>query len=340
MRYSSDRASNFELLRLLSMFLIVFYHLLRWFVQDNPAYDWVRAFWLPLHVGVVCFILISGYFRIRPSSRGLLLLLGILFVYSLPNIVSGIKQAGSAYDILHSLQFVSRSEFWFVKVYVALYLLSPLLNSFFEHSSLRGQWYLLGVFALLTVYYGYFAEEISYSEGKNVLYFMLIYQVGHLLQVYSSKWKAMKMNRLVGGYLLFNVLLVVLFLLTRGSWMGDLIWKLSFPYNSPVLILNAAWLFVIFGRMEFHSLSVNRLAGHCFAIYLIHGLPLLIDTVERPVIQGIFHLTGDKLLATIPLLFVLACLIMVICIAIDSLFRPLWKVIDHRGRVLQESLGF
>ena len=320
------------------MFLIVFYHLLRWFVQDNPAYDWVRALWIPLHVGVVCFILISGYFRIRPSSRGLLMLLGILFVYSLPGIVSGIRHAESAYDILHSIQFVSHSEFWFVKAYVALYLLSPLLNSFFDHSSIRGQWYLLGAFALITIYYGYFAKEVSYSEGKNVLHFMLIYQVGHMLQVYSSKWKALTLNRLVGGYLLLNTVLVILFLLTRG--VGDMLWKLCFPYNSPVLILNAALLFVIFGRMEFHSHSVNRLAGHCFAIYLIHGLPLIISAIERPVINGIFHRTGDNLLATIPLLFVLACLIMVVCMAIDSLFRPLWKAIDHRGMAFQESLGF
>ena len=80
MRYGSERLSNFEALRLLSMFLIVFYHLLLRFYHAYPAYEMVRALWIPLHVGVVCFVLISGYFRVKPSSRGLLLLLSMLLV--------------------------------------------------------------------------------------------------------------------------------------------------------------------------------------------------------------------------------------------------------------------
>ena len=321
------------------MFLIVFYHLLLWFVHDNPAYGWVRSLWIPLHVGVVCFVLISGYFRIRPSLRGILVLLSVLLVYSLPSVVQGIRNAGSVYDILHSLMFVSHSEFWFVKTYLALYLVSPLLNTFFDHTSLLGKWYLLGVFALIAIYYGHFAKDAVYSSGKNVVNFMLIYQVGHMLKEYSSEWKAWRMNRLVGIYLFLNTLLVALSLLTRADAAGKVIWKLCFPYNSPFLILNAVLLFVIFGKMEFRSRSVNRLAEHCFPSYLIHVLPLLVATVERPLINGVFQYTGERLFVTIPLLFVLACVIFFGCILIDSLFRPFWQWIDRQGARLQDRVG-
>ena len=54
------RQSCFELLRLISMFFIILYHLLLWFVQDNPSHVVLKALWLPLHVGVICFVLISG----------------------------------------------------------------------------------------------------------------------------------------------------------------------------------------------------------------------------------------------------------------------------------------
>lgn len=340
MKFNSERLSNFELLRLLSMFLIVFYHLLLWFVQDNPGHEWVRALWIPLHVGVVCFVLISGYFRIRPSLRGILVLLSVLLVYSLPGIVYGIRNADSVYDILHSLMFVSHSEFWFVKTYLALYLVSPLLNSFFDHTSLRGQWYLLGVFALIAVYYGHFAKDTVYSLGKNVVNFMLIYQVGHMLKEYSSKWKTWKMSRLVGIYLLLNVVIVTLFLMTRTNAVGKIIWKLCFPYNAPILILNAVLLFVLFGKMEFRSRPINRLAEHCFPIYLIHALPLLAATVECPLVNGVFHLTGERILVTIPLLFILACVIFFGCVFIDSLFHPFWRWIDRQGARLQDRIGF
>ena len=322
------------------MFLIIFYHLLLWFVQDNPAYGWVRALWIPLHIGVVCFILISGYFRIRPSSRGLLTLLCVLFVYSLPGIIHSIRNADSVYDIIHPLMFISHSEFWFVKTYLALYLVSPLLNNFFDHTSLRGQWYLLGVFALIAIYFGHFSQDAAFKEGKNVVNFMLIYQVGNMLKEYASRWKSLKMNRLIGVYLGLNVLLVTLFSLTRGSGMGTIFWKLCFPYNSPLLILNAVLLFVVFGKMEFRSRLVNRLAEHCFAIYLIHGLPLMIVGVERPFIHRVLLFTDGNILAIIPLLFILACLIMAGCIAIDCLFRPLWKWVDRLGTGIQVRFVF
>ena len=63
------RESNFELLRLIAMFFIVLYHSLLKFiavVDDNPIY---QAMFLSLHVAVICFVLISGYFHIKPSVR-------------------------------------------------------------------------------------------------------------------------------------------------------------------------------------------------------------------------------------------------------------------------------
>ena len=322
------------------MFFIVFYHLLRWFVQSYPAFDWIRALWLPLHVGVVVFVLLSGYFQIKPSSRGLILLLGIVFVYSIPGIVSGIKNADSIQDILHSLMFVSRSEFWFVKVYLGLFLISPLLNTFLDNSSIQNRWYLVCVCALISMYFGLFSGNISDVEGKNLISFMLYYQIGHLLREYSSRWKSLKMKPLIVGYCLLNLVIVVSFLLLRRSWSGNLLWKLCFPYNSPILILNAVVLFIIVGRLEFSSKLINRLAEHSFSIYLIHSISLIVLFVERPLINSIFQHSGNNAFITIPILLVFALLIMTGCIMIDSIFRPLWKGIDRFGGMIQARIGY
>ena len=340
MKFGANRQSNFELLRLLSIFFIVFYHLLRWFVQGNSSFDWVRALWLPLHVGVVVFVLLSGYFQIKPSSRGLILLLGIVFVYSIPGMAFGIKNAGNTQDILHSLMFVSRSEFWFVKVYLGLFLISPLLNTFFDNSSIQSQWYLVCVSALISMYFGLFSGNLSDVEGKNLISFMLYYQIGHLLREYSSKWKSLKIKPLIVGYCLLNLVIVVSFLLLRRSWPGNLLWRLSFPYNSPILILNAVVLFVVVGRFEFSSRLINRLAEHSFSIYLIHSISLIILFVERPLINDVFHYSGSNVFITIPILFILAFLVMAGCILIDSFFRPLWKGIDRLGSMIQARIGF
>ena len=68
-----NRNSSFELLRIIAQYMIVVYHiLLFWFVLDNPRYEpMFKVAWIPLHVGVILYVLISGYFGIHFSIKGL-----------------------------------------------------------------------------------------------------------------------------------------------------------------------------------------------------------------------------------------------------------------------------
>lgn len=322
------------------MLFIVYYHLLRWLVLDNPDCYIIRAFWIPLHVGVVVFILISGYFQIRPSSRGLIVLLGVLFVYSVPNIALAVKNAESTHSVIRAFLFISHSDFWFIKSYLGLFLVSPLLNLFIDNSSLCKRWYMISVFAIVSLYFGSFARNSFYVEGKNLINFMLIYQIGSILKTYSSKWRLWRCGWLIASYFALNCTLVILYLSTRGTSLNALLWKLSFPYNSPILILNAVVLFVLLGGIEFHSSTVNQLAKHCFAIYLLHSIPFLVYTIERPLVSGLFCYFNHNLFVTLPILFVLAFIIIVVCIVVDSLLSPIWKCIDRFGNWIQKTIGF
>lgn len=69
--FMKERDSNFELLRILGMFSIVFYHLLLHFVVPIKGENSIfGALEIPLHIGVPLFIYISGYFGIKPSVSG------------------------------------------------------------------------------------------------------------------------------------------------------------------------------------------------------------------------------------------------------------------------------
>ena len=70
--YKGERQSCFELLRLISMFFIVLYHFLRWFVQDNPSHHVLQALWLPLHVGVVVSFSFLGILELNHLQKVLL----------------------------------------------------------------------------------------------------------------------------------------------------------------------------------------------------------------------------------------------------------------------------
>ena len=340
MRIGTTRQSNFELLRLLSMFFIISYHLLLRFHDVNDSFGWMQALWLPLHVGVVCFVLISGYFEIHTCSRGLLLYLALLFIYSLPDIIFSIRDSQSVHAILHSLMFVSRTNYWFALTYLGLYLVAPLINRFFENSSIREQWYLLVVFALISIYLGNFARNRTYFEGKNLVNFLFIYQIGHFLKTYSSKWLRFNKRTILITYLILNAVLVSSFLLLRSEWLGRVIWRMSFPYNSPILILNSVLLFILVGQMKLHSSFVNRMAESCFAIYLIHSSTPVIVFLQRPAIDKLFAISNGNDVIFLFFIICFAMLTMIYCIVIDSCLKPIWKEVSILGDKLQEKIGY
>lgn len=79
-----QRESQFELIRILAQLFIVLYHLFMLYVYPTTGQHLHKAIWLPLHIGVPLFVMISGYFGIRPSVKGFVKLAGMVFVLYVP----------------------------------------------------------------------------------------------------------------------------------------------------------------------------------------------------------------------------------------------------------------
>lgn len=334
-----ERDSNFELLRLVSMYFIVIYHLLMWLVLDDSSSGVMKSFWLPLHVGVVCFVLLSGFFQIHPSIKGLIRLLGVFMLLSLPEIIYGCSTAENWRDVLNSLLFITHSHYWFVRTYLGLYLISPLINKYLSYSSHRERWYLLFVCIVISVYFGLVSKSSIYNDGKNIINFLLIYQIGHLLNEYKNKWERVSIWVYVIVYLFLNVTLVVLYWTLRDTYWESVIWRFSFPYNSPILIINAVILFLIFGKLRFRSMIVNRIARGCLAIYIIHGCTPMVSNLEREIVSLLYHSTSSVSF----FLFKVSCLALVIMglsFVVYLLLSPVWILLERVGVLAQEKIRF
>ncbi len=334
-----ERQSCFELLRLISMFFIVLYHFLRWFVQDNPSHNGLQALWLPLHVGVVCFVLISGYFRIKPSSKGFIKLIVMVLIYSLPEIIIGVRNASGWHDVMHSLMFISRTEYWYVRTYVGLYLFSPLINVFLDHSSIKAKWYMLIISGIVSVYLGNFCRYYLYVEGTNIINFLFLYQLGQMLSYYSEQWRKIKVWKLLVAYALLNVMLVVGYYYSIETQGGELLWRLSFRYNSPILIINAVLLFVIIGHLSFTSSALNGLSAGIFAVYLIHGNHPLATSFQRNIVSVIYPYISNYLLF-VGTLILMSLAVILLCLLINQLLSPVWKLSSRLGDLTYRKLGF
>ena len=85
MKSSNTRQSNIELLRCFAMLCIIVYHLCLFALGGmSTGTRLYQALQIPLHIGVPLFVLISGYFGIRFSLRGLMRLCSKGYVYFVP----------------------------------------------------------------------------------------------------------------------------------------------------------------------------------------------------------------------------------------------------------------
>lgn len=311
----NNRESSFELLRIVAQWMIVIYHLLYFFIYPMTGEIWCKAAWIPLHTGVILYVLISGYFGIHPSIRALARLLAIVFVYTVPLALFGsyVNNHDLKEELL-GLFFVSRTPFWFVRTYLYLYLLSPIINKAFEDPKLTN--YLLIVLVFICIYVGTIGNDPSLRGGKNILNFTFFYVIGHELRIRKGSWMQWAPSKVFTCYILINFIVVVAWYLLRESLSGIIIWDLSYPYQSPLLLLNAVVLFVLFGHMKFESRTVNFIASSSFSVYLIHSHPVVKDNVLDPICSDIIRNFSSVPLFLITI--VISLIVMIIALLIDK----------------------
>ena len=161
---SSDRNSSIELLRLISMLLILSLHV-NYFAFGSPtamefrvapAASFLRtALESFAIVGVNVFVLISGWFGIRPRINRVASFLFQTSFFCCVLYVGGLA-FGTSYsspDMIESL-FLLGGTNWFLRSYLLLYTLSPVLESFIATATKKTLRNTLIVFFLFQTFLG------------------------------------------------------------------------------------------------------------------------------------------------------------------------------------------
>ena len=334
----NQRNSSFELLRILSQVFIVLYHICYiWQGKEYSSQAFFQVVSIPLHIGVVVFVLLSGFFTIKLKISGLVKLLGIFFVYCLPEVVYGVATAKDSLHAIRSLMFFSNSHFWFVKTYLYLFLVSPMINLWLKHATERQRWYMVAAFAFVACYMATSMGDKSLTSGKNLTNFVFFYLVGNQLYYYRDKWMNAKTSNLLLCYLVFNIVILISMYSMHGNIVGKIIKNLSFPYSSPLILIGAIMFFMIIGKQHIQSRFINYVAASSLAIYLIHGNRPYLPELHGVVCEYLQGVTGNNLLLlgsyTIYTLIVITA-----CVCIDKCLTPLWNIINHTGRKLQDKI--
>lgn len=316
-----QRESNFELLRLFAMFCIIVYHLLGviWHDDDAHSHGLLIALQTPFHIGVPLFVMISGYFGIRASWRGVLKILVPLFIYYVPiALISNYLEGGNNKDYIHSFMFLSQTEYWFVQSYLWLFAVSPAINLYIKDIDLKKRMTILGVLAFITIYIGNVGNDPYVMDGKNVLHFILLYVIGDTLREYKKIWDRISWRKLLSTYILLNIIVTISYF-----WKQSICVNLFFPYNSIGIIINSILAFILFGKIKLVSSKINYFAASAFVVYLVHGQPTLFNFQMNTVVK-IYQDLGYGVPFIVSLLVFSLC-VMVFAIGVDKCLAPIYQ---------------
>lgn len=278
---ASTRRSNMELLRIVAMTMIVcghfFYHGFDHTLKPTAVY---RAL-APLHIcGVNLFFLISGWFGIRFSLRSLVRLVGITFFFSALNVgLIALCGLPVEHHILYDLFLfpVSRGGYWFIMVYCALMILSPLLNAGMAAVGRTRFDSFMVLFTFLTLYSCGIGGNYVNVNGYTIMQAVWLYLVAAWLRQHPSTVGKIPTWCLPVGFIVFSCATGALFASSADySWIN---------YNAPLVACASLCMFLWFTRFDFTSRAVNLLAPAAFGCYLLQdglfGRKVVYDWMEH-----------------------------------------------------------
>ncbi|MBR4625971.1 MAG: acyltransferase [Alphaproteobacteria bacterium] len=319
------RNSNFELLRILSIIMIIGYHYVVHgnFSDVERVQDRIMLNILSScgKMGVNIFCLTMGYFGIESqnvSTRKIIRIEGQVLFYSLLGLALGTvvdRQLLSTRTILCSLFPTITEHYWFFSAYVIVFLLSCYLNRFLK-SIRKGDFVklLLLCYTLWGIIPFFTLRENHGLFWNQLIWFFVMYMTGAYLKLFSPKKYQMAYH--FWGF-------TSIFLLMMSSVICELL-ALKIPAfegystyfrwsNSPFVIVASFSLFCIaICSPEHTSKLINWIAGFVFGIYLFHENIFIRDILWMRILDTVrFNTVGNLIIhfvLSLVIVFVVGCL--------------------------------
>lgn len=332
------RDSNMELLRCVAMLLVIVAHT-DFLSLGVPQYTEIVA--CPFSVffrffvqalSVVCvdvFILLSGWYGIKPTTNRFCEFLFQVFFFSLLIYIVLVLIEPNNYLNLKSVSKVlmlNSGDYWFVKSYILLYLFSPILNVFVEccNSSKQFLLFLFPFFIFQTIY-GWLsingANELG--GGYSAISFMGLYLLARYMRLYPHRYTMLNAYQY---FIIFFSIVLFLTVISYGITLMDIpVVGRIFTYTNPLVIFESMTLVYAFSKIKIKSDVINWIAISCFAVYLIHANEFILRAYYGCWIKYLFDNENGLMF----ILYVSMTIIFVffISILIDKIRIIIWNIV-------------
>ena len=281
MKTEKVRQSNFELLRIICMVMIVFLHYMGRGGGLEHTKPWETNFFVSHFieafsiVAVNCYIFISGYFLILSDfkiKKLITLWLQVLF-YSIGIyfvcVVIGVENV-SAKTLFRVAFPILLKQYWFVSGYIALLLLSPFLNISIKLFGKNELEKLIAVLIFLQIIWGNSVPQgfLFVNNGYSLSHFIFLYILAAYIRLYWN-FKVSKYIYIF-GYLICSIIIgfvsIPLYMIDKIQWWNSYILDYSFIF----VFLSSFCLFMFMRDISITSAFINRIAPFTLGVYLIH----------------------------------------------------------------------
>lgn len=331
------RSSNIELLRILSMFMVLVLHANFLGIgapttQDcltAPGNAFLRFLVESLSiVAIDVFVLISGWFGIKPSLKKFFALVFqiLFFTISILIVFCILKGPGVISPKVVLRLFMVTKGYWFIKSYLCLYILSPVLNYFAEKAPQNTfKLVLIGFFAFQTIY-GWTDSAPEFFFGYSTLSFIGLYLLARYLRLYPVQLLSNRRLCLITYFAVSLIIAFAIWVLTRMDFHTDFALPILYSYINPLIILSSLALLFAFINTEIpYSKTINWIAISAFAVFMIHTN----EFIMGPYRSAVWYLYSSYPVVLRSLLILLfLSLVFISCVILDKIRIFVWNKIN------------
>lgn len=362
---NKKRDMNYELLRIISMILIICSHYITHshIMNDVELYSFnyfiLEIIMFSTRISVGLYILITGYYMVMSKMKLKKLIniwIEIIFYSVLILIIYVIASRDfNLKNIIKSFLPISSSWYWFATAYIALYMLTPFINVLIKNINKKQYLFLLGILSFFMVIQKNIFNTnriVDSNGGSNLMFFIFLYLIGGYIRLYFKN----KINRKI--YL--SIVIVTPLIDTTLKVIASILFNKSLgrlmDFNSIFNFASMICLFLYFKDLKIKNEKLSKVIGKIapltFAIYLITDNGLSRNFIWSNIFRVRNFANSPYLiihfLATIIVIFVVCGIIEVIRVKlwnlcstikiikkidnkIDNLNKRFWNIMEEKN---------
>lgn len=341
---NSKREYGIDLLRILSMIMIVILHVLGQggvlrsveFLSDKYMIVWFLE--IISYCAVNCYAMISGYVmynRRMKLDKIISLWFQTLFysvTISLCFFLFNIDDIREP-RLLEYLFPISKKIYWYLTAYFGMLFFVPFLNIIIEKLNRKIMFLTLFNIVILvsinplTLYY----DTFKLDDGYSLMWLMVLYLVGGFISKYKISKNMSFFKCLVlyfSGICLTYISKVGIELLYRCIGVGYVNSNIFINYVAITMVASAIGLILFFSKLNISNKLIIKLISIVspltLGVYLIHSHPMIYDEI---LYDAFSDFSSYSLMNIILLVFLTALIIFLICITIERIRIIIFKLL-------------